>query len=341
MKTTNWIEILQQYYSIDFDHLSPNYEPTGQRSEISESVGWNVHKFGGSCFETADSYSFVGSLINGFDGKNLIVVSALNGITNQLYAICHRAKSGDWLHSQEWLGLVDRISRLIKSVLGQSSSGLEEIHCFVGDLFYLINLLSGMSLAFSETSASIEQLVVGYGEIWSARLLTQIMRQDYKKSVSFLDARQVLLVNPQGSHLDICWSKSKERLKNWFQKHQSSDLLIVTGFIARHAETELPITLKRNGSDLSATIFAVLTESHCVTIWKDVDGIYTSDPHKNPSAEFRSELSYEEAKAAARAGDFIIQYDCIEPAQLYDVTILLRNCFKLDCPGTIISPIKL
>jgi len=176
--------------------------------------------------------------------------------------------------------------------------------------------------------------VVGYGEIWSARLMTQTMRDDYHRSAAFLDAREVLVVKPQGSKIEICWDLTKERLKKWFYHCRWCDVIIVTGFIARNIDTELPITLKRNGSDFSATIFAVLTKANSVTIWKDVDGMFTADPKKNPHAKFIPEQTYEEAEEASRKGAFVIQADCIEPAKLYGIPIFLRNCFKLECPGT-------
>jgi len=191
-----------------------------------------------------------------------------------------------------------------------------------------------MAESSPEDQDSIEQLVVGYGEIWSARLMTQTMRDDFHRSAAFLDAREVLLVQQTGTKIDVCWDTTRERLKTWFYHCRWCDVLIVTGFIARHLESELPVTLKRNGSDFTATIFSVLTKANSVTIWKDVDGMYTADPKKNPDARFIPEQTYEEAEEASRKGAFVIQADCIEPAKIYGVPIFLRNCFKLECPGT-------
>jgi hypothetical protein len=39
-------------------------------------------------------------------------------------------------------------------------------------------------------------------------------------------------------------------------------------------------TLKRNGSDYSATIMGALFRSGRITIWTDVDGVYSADPRK-------------------------------------------------------------
>jgi len=337
MNTEIWLTLLQQHYPIDInptitqktkDRYRKVRYPQPKRS------AWNVHKFGGSSFENAESYSFVASLINQFSGKNLVVVSALSGITNHLYSICRRAKSPDWLQSEEWTSLITRIATTIKTRLGSSPSGLKEVQRFAADLLYLIGILSRMSLSSPSDQDAIEQLVVGYGEIWSARLMTQTMRDDFHRSAAFLDAREVLVVHQTGTKIDVCWAETKERLKKWFYHCRWCDVLIVTGFIARQADTELPTTLKRNGSDFSATIFSVLTKANSVTIWKDVDGMYSADPKKFPDAKFIPDQTYEEAEEASRKGAFVIQADCIEPAKFNGVPIFLRNCFKLECPGT-------
>ena len=47
----------------------------------------------------------------------------------------------------------------------------------------------------------------------------------------------------------------------------------MTGFIAEtHGGT--PTTLKRNGSDYTATIIGNLLTAKNITIWTDVDGVY-------------------------------------------------------------------
>eukprot|EP01123_Difflugia_compressa_P015052 TRINITY_DN8273_c0_g1_i2.p1 TRINITY_DN8273_c0_g1~~TRINITY_DN8273_c0_g1_i2.p1 ORF type:complete len:462 (-),score=83.67 TRINITY_DN8273_c0_g1_i2:170-1555(-) len=347
MNTESWIRILQQHYPISILTPSlpegvhkrrPKPKPKDKGPHPKRSA-WNVHKFGGSSFENSDSYSFVASLINEFHGKNLVVVSALSGITNHLYSVCRRAKLPEWAQSDEWINLITKISQTIKNRLGSSQSGEKEMRRFAADLIYLSGVLSGMSTASEQDQESIEQMVVGYGEIWSARLMTQTMRDDYGRSAAFLDARDVLVVDQQDLSIDVQWDATREKLKKWFYNCRNCDVLIVTGFIARNLDG-LPVTLKRNGSDFSATIFSVLTKANSVTIWKDVDGMYTADPKKHANARFIPEQTFEEAEEASRRGAFVIQADCIAPAKAFNIPIFLRNCFNLSCPGTRIgSPI--
>lgn len=304
--------------------------------------GWHVHKFGGSSFADPECYAFVAGLINSFDGKNLIVVSAMSGITNNLYAVCERARlGGDFTESVEWNTLQTRILGVIALRLGDSLARGKEVQRFSTDLKYLASVLSLMCGASPADRELITSLVVGYGEIWSARLLTQIMRLDHHRSAAFMDARDVLVVDPtddEANTIDVCWDVTRAKLKKWFVNRKRCDVLIVTGFIARTLEDDLPTTLKRNGSDFSATIFSVLSKAHSVTVWKDVDGMYTADPKKNPDAVFIPYQTFEEAEEASLRGAFVLQKDCIEPARRSNIPIFLRNCFNLSCPGTRIGP---
>jgi len=338
IENCDWQNLLKQQYYIDIvknsDHLQKNKGSPKVRGPRPKRSAWNVHKFGGSTFENYNSYSFVASLINDFEGKNLIVVSALYGVTNLLYSVCNRARqTPEWHKSEEWIKLVTRISSTIKGKLGDTHAFNKEIQRFAADLLYLEGVLSRMKDSSSEDQESIEQTVVGFGEIWSARLLTQTMRDDFKRAAAFLDAREVLVVDQQGPKINVAWDVAKEKLKNWFYHCRWCDVLIVTGFIARSLDG-MPITLKRNGSDFSATIFSVLTKANSVTIWKDVDGMYSADPKKYPDAKFIPYQTFEDAEEASRRGAFVIQADCIEPAKMYNIPIYLRNCFKLSCPGT-------
>jgi bifunctional aspartokinase / homoserine dehydrogenase 1 len=100
---------------------------------------------------------------------------------------------------------------------------------------------------------------------------------------SWMDTRDVLIVNPTGSdQVDPDYPKSEKKLKEWFSSHNPAGTIIATGFIASTAD-DVPTTLKRDGSDFSAAIMGALVRARQVTIWTDVDGIYSADPRKGLS----------------------------------------------------------
>ena len=56
-------------------------------------------------------------------------------------------------------------------------------------------------------------------------------------------------------------------------------VVVATGFIAKNPAGQVT-TLRRNGSDYSATIMGALARSGNITIWTDVDGVFSADPRK-------------------------------------------------------------
>jgi bifunctional aspartokinase / homoserine dehydrogenase 1 len=99
---------------------------------------------------------------------------------------------------------------------------------------------------------------------------------------SWMDTREVLVVNPTGSNqVDPDYLESEKRLEKWFACCPA-ETIIATGFIASTPEN-IPTTLKRDGSDFSAAIIGSLVKARQVTIWTDVDGVFSADPRKgNP-----------------------------------------------------------
>lgn len=95
----------------------------------------------------------------------------------------------------------------------------------------------------------------------------------------WMDARDVIVVTPTGKlQVDPVYEASAEKLDKWYSRYPS-DTVIVTGFIASTTD-DIPTTLKRDGSDLSAAIMGSLFQASRVTIWTDVDGVFSADPRK-------------------------------------------------------------
>lgn len=94
-----------------------------------------------------------------------------------------------------------------------------------------------------------------------------------------MDTREVLVVNPTNTNqVDPDYIESERRLEKWYSRNPASTV-IATGFIASTPQN-IPTTLKRDGSDFSAAIMGALFEARQVTIWTDVDGVYSADPRK-------------------------------------------------------------
>ncbi|KAJ0965151.1 hypothetical protein J5N97_026289 [Dioscorea zingiberensis] len=76
--------------------------------------------------------------------------------------------------------------------------------------------------------------------------------------------------------------------------------------------------------------------AHRVTIWTDVDGVYSADPRKVSEGVILRTLSYQEAWEMSYFGENVLHPHTIIPVMKYNIPILIRNVFNLSASGTII-----
>lgn len=76
-----------------------------------------------------------------------------------------------------------------------------------------------------------------------------------------------------------------------------------------------------------------------ITIWTDVDGVYSADPRKVPEAVCLPSLTYHEAWELSYFGANVLHPRTTLPAMKYSIPITIRNYFNLEAPGRV-APIN-
>jgi bifunctional aspartokinase / homoserine dehydrogenase 1 len=297
------------------------------------SAGWTVHKFGGTSLADADRYRAACEIIlsERKQERVAVVVSAMSGVTNALIEAVNLAAAQDESYTEKLRSLQNRHLETISGLQLQNAT-LQET--FVSDFSAIKEVLRGVWITRLASERIIE-FVSGHGELWSAQLLHAYLESGNHRA-GWLDAREVLVVEPNPHGVMVDWETSKQKLETW-QTHQTDiDFLVITGFIAS-THDGVATTLKRNGSDLSASIFGALLGADSVTIWTDVDGVFSADPRRVPEAVVIPELSYEEAAELAYFGAKVIHPNTMSPAITHNITVWIKNTFKPDAPGTRIS----
>jgi aspartokinase/homoserine dehydrogenase 1 len=155
-------------------------------------------------------------------------------------------------------------------------------------------------------------------------------------SADWLDARRVLTVEPGAQAVAVDWALTRERLSAWQAEEEGADLVVVTGYVASTPDG-VATTLKRNGSDFSASIFGALLCADSITIWTDVDGVLSADPRRVPDAVVIPELSYQEAAELAYFGAKVVHPNTMSPAIKLGIPIHIKNTFRPEAPGTRIA----
>ena len=216
----------------------------------------------------------------------------------------------------------------------------EELDAFLQGLNQDIGDLTSMLKAISVAGMcanAYEEYIVGHGELWCARLMTAKCRQ-IGLNAGFMDARDVLVVSPtaDGLSVDVHYEASDKNLDSWCQTHGAFDVIIATGFIAK-TPSGMVTTLRRNGSDYSATIMGALFRSGKITIWSDVDGVYSADPRVVSDAVCLDHLTYNEAWELSYFGAQVLHPRTTIPAMKFNIPISSRNFFNRSAKGSEIS----
>jgi aspartokinase/homoserine dehydrogenase 1 len=297
---------------------------------------WVVHKFGGTSVADASRYRAVADILlarrQGGE-RAAVVVSAMSGVTDALLGLVGRSAAHDASHADALRSL--RARHLdTAAALGLGAERVAALtEAIKKDFRELEEVLRGAWIARLQ-SEHIAEFVSGHGELWSARFLNALLEERGCAS-DWLDAREVLVVESDARGVAVDWDASRERLSKWLGG-RAPDPLVVTGYVASTREG-VATTLKRNGSDYSASIFAALLDAAEVTIWTDVDGVLSADPRRVPDALVVPSLSYQEAAELAYFGAKVIHPNTMAPVIAGRIPVHIKNTFRPEAAGTTIS----
>lgn len=301
--------------------------------------GWKIHKFGGSSLRDAECFRQVAAILKATANADLprplgVVVSAMGGMTDTLLQLTEQAVAGDVAFRAGLARLGERYRQAVVELVREPMRE-EILAAWEDDAEVIGDVLQGV-LRLRSSSQRSRDVVAGFGEIWSARLLSALMAAELPdRPVSWLDTRDVIIVRWTEMGPTVDWDAAGRRLA---QRVESGfeGLVVVTGFIASDMQG-LQTTLGRNGSDFTASIMAALLGATDITIWTDVTGVMSGDPRRVPEAAVIDQISYDEAMELAYFGTKVIHPQTMGPAIDHGIPIHIRCTFAPEHPGTRIT----
>lgn len=289
-----------------------------------------VCKFGGSSLANAERLREVTKLVkmqlDASAKPPIVVLSAMGPSTNELLSAGDRALTE---------GVVD-----MTSIRNRAYEACEELGLSTEDLVdpLLLNLdqlLLGVKF-IKELSPRTMDYLVSFGERLSVRIFAAHLRQNEGLPARAVDAFDAgFRSNSTFTNAELC-DVTEAQVASFFATSMPADAVaIVTGFIAKDEDGNIT-TLGRGGSDLTASTIGAALGVTEVQVWKDVDGILSTDPRIVKAAVPVPSVMFEEAAEMAYFGAKVLHPIAMMPAMRANIPVRVKNSYNPSHPGTVI-----
>lgn len=291
-------------------------------------------KFGGTSVGSPESLQLVKQIIENEKEPAIVVVSALDGVTDRLLLAADFALNGNSGYKTLLGEIIARHEEIIEKML-ISHPSKEEVVRKVQQLFdELQNILRGVFL-IGDLSQKTSDKIVSYGERLSSLIISKII-----DGARLYDASAFIKTTQQFNHHIPDLELSNELIKETFSKMPPPHVAVVPGFISSSRDNHDITNLGRGGSDYTASIIAAAMNASVLEIWTDVDGFMTADPKIINSAYVIEELSFTEAIELTNFGAKVIYPPTIFPVYHKNIPIFVKNTFRPEAEGTRIRNIQ-
>jgi len=305
-----------------------------------------VMKFGGTSVATGKNIRHVAELIkNTIFNERLfkdscevvVVVSALEDVTNQLIQAAEEAKKGNREYIRKFKQeILERHLATAKEAIKDRQLEDETAQVLVSRADELEQVLKGI-VYVNELSPKSMDTVLSFGEKLSAPIISGALKDLGLKSEHLTGGEAGIVTDSNFGEAGLLMNFTKYQVKkNLEPLLKKGTVPVLTGFIAATQDGETT-TLGRGGSDYTATIIGAALEANEVWIWTDVNGLMTSDPKIVSSAKTIHELSFQEATELTIFGAKAMHPRALEPARKEGIPVRIRNVFNPENPGTIIA----
>ncbi|MCP9200383.1 aspartate kinase [Gramella sp. GC03-9] len=286
-----------------------------------------VLKFGGTSVGSSESIRNVKEIIRSQDGTKMLVLSAMSGVTNSLVEISEACKNDhNSLISPNIEALRIKHFNLINELIPQDSLNTR-VKQHINDL--LAELQHHATQSWNE---EINAKILTTGET----MLTFI----FSRYLDFMGIKNTLLNSRDFMHIENLENPDTghvaELLNEILKNTEQTDILIAQGFVRLNSKMEVS-TLKRGGSDYTATILGAAIRAEEIQIWTDISGLHNNDPRYVENTHAISQLSFEEAAELAYFGAKILHPQTISPVIGKNIPVYLKNTFTPEAQGTCIS----
>jgi len=288
-----------------------------------------VLKFGGTSVGTPERIRGVKKIIESQSTPCVIVISAFQGITDELKELCELA-SNNKKYIQQSEKIILKHIEYSQQLLSDSNKNTvyDAIITISRHLCETLDLISQKK----QCTAQSHDSVMAVGELLSSLIIANSI-----DNCIHIDSRELIKTDSNWGFANVDFNLTDSLIKKRFDKPDRH--IIIPGFIASNQQNETT-TLGRGGSDYTAAIIAAALDAEVLEIWTDVDGFMTADPKKVDRAYAIDCLTYSEAIELSHFGAKVIYTPTLRPVYKKNIPILVLNTFNTGSKGTIISNIS-
>lgn len=295
-----------------------------------------IMKFGGTSVGSSEAIARTIAIVSDkLPQRPVVVVSALSKVTDALYKIADKAKTGDFEGAKSLIDDVRRrhvgiVSDLV-SDSAKASVAADHINSMCDDLETWVKAVSMLG----ELTPRSKARIVSYGELLSSTMIGYVMNARGIRT-AWVDARRMIITNDDYLNarpiIEAIEAKVPETV---VPALKGNDAVITQGFISSSADGQ-PTVLGRGGSDYSASLIGMALDATAIEIWTDVDGVRTADPKRVTNTRSIERLSFEEAAEMAHFGAKVLHPLTIEPAVMKNIPVYVLNSTNPLSRGTAI-----
>lgn len=200
---------------------------------------------------------------------------------------------------------------------------------------YVLRILEAAQ-TLGEISARSVDKVISAGEKLSCRLMAATL-QDRGVDSQYVDLSEAIDFPVGSAGLDqVFYDHLAENLGGKMQDCQGR-IPVVTGYFGT-VPGGLLDKVGRGYTDLCAALVAVGVQAKELQVWKEVNGIFTADPRKVPTARLLSVITPAEAAELTFYGSEVIHPFTMEQVIRARIQIRIKNVMNPRGNGTIIFP---
>lgn len=186
-----------------------------------------------------------------------------------------------------------------------------------------------------ETSPRSRDKVMSAGEKLSCRFMAALL-EDKGIEAEYIDLADIIDFKVGHSLNQEFYDNVADRLGKRLQ-NIAGKVPVITGYFGA-IPRGLLMTVGRGYTDLCAALVAVGVKAKELQIWKEVDGIFTADPRKVPTAKLIPQISPAEAAELTFYGSEVIHPSTMDQVIRARIPIRIKNVMNPRGGGTVIYP---